>query len=241
MTHRQPDAGTLVVDVAIPAWNEEEALPLVLADLERLGAERPRRVVVADNNSTDRTRSVAARAGAVVVSAARQGYGSACLAALAALRADPPDVGVFIDADRSDYASDLPALLAPIRAGAAELVIGSRTRGLAEPGSLLPQARFGNRLACALIRLLYRASFSDLGPFRAVTWRALERLAMRDPNFGWTVEMQVKAARQRLAFAEVPVHYRRRVGRSKITGTVRGTIAAGAKILWTVFRYALVR
>jgi glycosyltransferase involved in cell wall biosynthesis len=174
-----------------------------------------------------------------VVPATRRGYGSACLAGLDYLRRHlPPDVVVFLDADFSDHPEELPSLLAPIAAGAADLVVGSRVLGRREPGALLPQARAGNLVACLLIRLLYHHRYTDLGPFRAIRWEALERLAMNDPDFGWTAEMQVKALRQRLRVAEVPVSYRRREGVSKITGTVRGTVLAGVKILWRVLRHA---
>lgn len=237
------------VDVLIPALNEEASLPLVLSDLSGLrrpgteGAARDapplRRIVVIDNGSTDGTARVAREAGAVVVEAPRPGYGSACLAGLAWLRGnEPPDVVVFLDADYSDHPEELPRLVAPILDGHAELVIGSRALGRREPGALLPQARAGNRVACWLIRVLYRHRYTDLGPFRAVAWTALERLGMSDPDFGWTAEMQVKALRYGLAVTEVPVSYRRRVGVSKITGTVRGTILAGYKILLTVLRHA---
>jgi glycosyltransferase involved in cell wall biosynthesis len=195
--------------------------------------------VVADNGSRDRTREVATAAGAVVVPAARRGYGSACLAGLDWLRRHgPPEVVAFVDADLADRPEELPRLVAPIEAGVADLVIGSRVLGNRERGALLPQARAGNLLACSLIRLLYGHQFTDLGPFRAARWDALERLAMSDPDFGWTAEMQVKAVRHRLAVAEVPVSYRKRIGRSKISGTVSGTLRAGHKILWTVFKHA---
>lgn len=224
------------IDVVIPALNEEASLPLVLA-----GIPRPpvRRVVVADNGSTDRTAEVAADGGAVVVAAERRGYGSACLAALDHLRRnDPPDVVVFLDADYSDHPEELPQVVAPILAGEADVVIGSRVLGRRERGALLPQARAGNLVACLLIRLLYGHRYTDLGPFRAARWEALERVGMSDPNFGWTAELQVKALRAGLTVVEVPVSYRKRVGVSKITGTIRGTIAAGYKILWTVLRYS---
>jgi glycosyltransferase involved in cell wall biosynthesis len=225
-----------VVDVVIPAYNEEASLPLVLGALRSTGI---RRVVVADNNSRDRTADAARAAGAEVVRAERQGYGSACLAGLAHLRATgPPDVVVFVDADYSDHPEELPALVAPIAEDRAELVIGSRVLGQRERGALLPQARAGNAVATLLIRLLYGHRFTDLGPFRAARWSSLERLRMCDPDFGWTAEMQVKALRHRLRVLEVPVSYRRRVGVSKITGTLSGTVRAGYKILSTILLYA---
>jgi hypothetical protein len=172
------------------------------------------------------------------VEASRRGYGSACLAGLDHLRrTGPPGVVVFVDADYSDHPDELPRLVAPILAGEADLVIGSRVLGRRERGALLPQARAGNLVACFLIRLFYGHRFTDLGPFRAIRWDALERLEMSDPNFGWTAEMQVKAVRRGLRSTEVPVSYRRRVGVSKITGTVSGTLRAGYKILWTVARH----
>jgi glycosyltransferase involved in cell wall biosynthesis len=225
------------VDVVIPAFNEERSLPLVLSSLPHPPI---RRVVVTDNASTDATARVAREGGAEVVLETRRGYGSACLAGLDHLRrTGPPDVVVFVDADFSDHPEELPSLIAPILAGEADLVIGSRILGRREPGALLPQARAGNFVACWMIRLLYGHRFTDLGPFRAVTWEALERMKMADTNFGWTAEMQVKAVRLGLRSTEVPVSYRRRVGVSKITGTVSGTIRAGYKILWTVLRYSL--
>ena len=224
------------VDVVIPAFNEERVVGEVVASIPRPPVSR---VVVADNNSRDATAAVAAAAGAIVVPAPRQGYGSACLAGLAWLRANgPPDVVAFLDADGSDHPGELPLLLAPIADGSADLVIGSRVLGRRERGALLPQARAGNLVACALIALLYGHRYTDLGPFRAVRWEALERLAMRDPDFGWTAEMQVKALRHSLRVRDVPVSYRRRVGVSKITGTLSGTLRAGHKILWTVMRHA---
>lgn len=223
------------IDVVIPALNEEASLPLVLAGLPRPPV---RRVVVADNGSRDGTARVAREGGAEVVAAARRGYGSACLAGLGHLRrTGPPEVVVFVDADYSDHPDELPRLVAPILTGDADLVIGSRVLGEREPGALLPQARAGNLVACALIRLFYGHRFTDLGPFRAIRWESLERIGMSDPDFGWTAEMQVKALRHGLRATEVPVSYRRRVGVSKITGTASGTIRAGYKILWTVARH----
>lgn len=224
----------MIVDVVIPALDEERALPRVLEEIPDL----VRRVVVADNGSVDDTARVAREAGATVVHEPRRGYGGACLRALAHLREDPPEVVVFLDGDHSDHPAEMPRLLAPIEEGRAELVIGSRTRGPRERGSLTPQQRFGNRIACEALRLLYGVRYTDLGPFRAITWSALERLRMRDRDYGWTVEMQVRAARMKVPYAEVPVSYRRRIGESKVSGTLRGTIGASRKILWTLARHA---
>jgi len=221
------------VAAVIPALNEADSIGLVLADLPRSVVER---VVVCDNGSVDATASVARAAGALVVEEPRRGYGAACLKGLAALESDPPDVVLFLDADRSDDAGEASALLAPILDGTADFVIGSRALGGAEPGSLTPAQRFGNRLAAALLRALYGVPATDLGPFRAIRWESLRALGMRDRDFGWTVEMQVKAARHGLRTLEVPVRYRRRAGNSpsKISGTVKGTILAGTKILGTI-------
>jgi glycosyltransferase involved in cell wall biosynthesis len=225
------------VSVLIPVFNERDSLPLVVADIPRaIVAE----VVVVDNGSTDGTDLIARNLPVRLVRETRRGYGSACLAGLAALEASPPDVVVFLDGDYSDHPEEMPSLLAAIEGGA-DLVIGSRALGRREPGALLPQARFGNLFACFLIRLLYRHRYTDLGPFRAIRWDACRRLNMRDTNFGWTCEMQVKALREGLRVAEVPVSYRRRVGVSKITGTLSGTVRAGYKILWTIARYGPVR
>lgn len=222
--------------MVIPALDEAASIGRVLAAIPRPAV---RRVVVADNGSRDGTAELARAAGAEVVHEPRRGYGSACLAGLASLAADPPDVVAFLDADFSDHPEELPLLVAPIREGRADLVIGSRIAGRAERGALAPQARWGNGLACRLIHLFYGRRFTDLGPFRAVRWSALESLGMSDPAHGWTVEMQIKAIRAGLAIEEVPVSYRRRIGRSKITGTLTGAVRAGAKILWTIGRYAL--
>jgi glycosyltransferase involved in cell wall biosynthesis len=224
------------VDVVIPAFNEEDSLPLVLSAIPIDSVER---VVVVDNASTDRTAEVARAKGATVIYEPHPGYGSACLAGLAWLREHgPPEVVVFLDGDYSDYPEEMPQLLEPIRTGLAQLVIGSRTLGSRERGALLPQARLGNWIACTMIHWLYGHRYTDLGPFRAITWEGLESVQMRDTNFGWTAEMQVKSLRKGLAVTEVPVSYRRRIGVSKITGTLHGTIMAGYKILTTVMRYS---
>lgn len=225
----------MIVDVIIPALNEERSLPLVLREITDV---RVRRVVVVDNGSTDATADAAAEHGATVVREPRRGYGSACLAGLRFITSDPPDVVAFVDADYSDFPHELSALLDALCEH--DLVIGSRTRGTAESGALLPQARFGNWLATSLIRIRWGVHFTDLGPFRVVRWSALERLRMRDRDFGWTIEMQVRAASAGLRCAEIPVSYRKRVGVSKITGTVRGSWLAGKKILYVLAREALL-
>lgn len=226
------------VDALLPALNEAESLPSVLAPL--VGHARLRRVVVVDNGSTDATWSVIGAAGAERVWCGLRGYGNACLAGLRHLALDPPDAVVFLDADGADDPADLAALLDPLAADAADLVVGSRVRGEVEPGALTPVQRFGNALSCALVHRAFGVRFTDLGPFRAIGWAALQRLEMADRNFGWTVEMQAKAARRGLRCLEVPVAYRRRrAGQSKVSGTIRGGASAGAKILWTIGREAL--
>ena len=226
------------VSVIIPAHNEVRAIGLVLTEIPPGLAQE---VVVVDNNSTDDTGAVARAHGATVVREPRPGYGHACLAGMAHVFGRPasewPDIVVFLDGDHSDYPTQMPELLAPLLAGAADMVIGSRALGERERGALLPQQRFGNWLATRLLRLRYGGRFTDLGPFRAIFAPALLGLGMEDKTYGWTVEMQIKAARQGLRTVEVPVRYRRRIGTSKVSGTVRGTLGAGYKILWTIYRY----
>jgi len=225
------------VALVVPAHNEEETLPRVLIGIPR---HEVGEIVVVDNGSTDRTAAVARACGATVVTEPRRGYGAACLAGLAHLRPYPPEIVAFMDADHSDDPTELPRLLQPIRDGRADLVIGSRALGEHEAGSLGPVQRFGNGLAVTLLHLLFGVHFTDLGPFRAVRWEVLERLGMRDRDYGWTVEMQARAARAGWRCVEVPVRYRRRAGgRSKVAGTVRGTVGAGWKILWTILRVRL--
>lgn len=227
---------TRAVDVIIPAFDESASIALVLQAIPQGWV---REVLVVDNGSTDDTACVAARCGATVIGEPRRGYGSACLAGIEELkrRSQPPEAVVFLDGDYSDHPEQLPEIVGPVLDGRADLVIGSRVLGRREPGALLPQARFGNWLASRLIRLLYGLRVSDLGPFRAVRWTTLLELDMADRDFGWTAEMQVKAARRGVRYLEVPASYRRRVGVSKITGTLSGTLRAGWKILYTVFRF----
>lgn len=224
------------VSVIIPAFNEEESIGKVIADIPKACVQE---IIVVDNGCLDRTAEVAHAAGARVVQEERRGYGSACLAGIAALNA--PEIVVFLDGDYSDFPSEMSLLLQPILTGEAEMVIGSRTRGVREKGALLPQARFGNALATFLIRLLFRVRYTDLGPFRAIRCEQLLAMDMQDKTFGWTVEMQVKAAKMGLRVCEVPVSYRKRIGQSKITGTVKGTILAGYKIIATILHYGLIR
>ena len=221
--------------MVIPALNEEQALPRVLQEIPRPPV---RRVVVADNGSTDQTAEVARVNGAEVVGESERGYGAACLKALSHLAGDPPDIVVFLDGDYSDVPGELPALIDPILSGDVDLVIGSRARGQQEQGALSPQQRVGNAIACRALRLLYGVRYSDLGPFRAIRWGTLETLGMEDRSYGWTVEMQIKAAQRGVPYVEVPVSYRRRIGTSKVSGTIRGSVSAGAKILWLLGRYA---
>jgi glycosyltransferase involved in cell wall biosynthesis len=217
----------MAVDVIIPALNEAASIEAVLRRIPRPPA---RSVIVVDNGSTDGTGDLARRAGAeVVVREERRGYGSACLAGLRALPADG-EVVVFLDADASDAPERLPDLVRPILEGRADLVIGSRVRDAA-PDALTPQQRVGNAIAAGWLRARFHQPATDLGPFRAIRRSSLERLRMEDRTYGWTVEMQIKAARLGLRYAEVPVPYARRIGQSKISGTVKGTVLAAWKIL----------
>jgi glycosyltransferase involved in cell wall biosynthesis len=231
----------MIVDVLIPALNEEGALPLVLAAIRRAAV---RDIYVVDNGSSDGTANAAVAGGARLLYEEQRGYGAACLRGVRELLAQtrPPDVVAFMDADYADDPAELPWLLEPIRAGSADLVIGSRTLGQVEPGSIALSQRVGNRVAVSLIRGIYGQKYTDLGPFRAIRWPALIALDMGDTGNGWMVEMQVKAARAGLRVAEVPVSYRKRIsGRSKISQTVKGTVGASYKIIFTILRHATAR
>ncbi|MGQ0540979.1 MAG: glycosyltransferase family 2 protein [Blastocatellia bacterium] len=223
------------VSLIIPALNEEKSIGSVLRTVPRhLVGE----IIVADNGSTDGTVELARREGANVVVENSRGYGAACLAGLSAL-SENCEIVAFIDADYSDFPEDLRLILKPILDGRAEMVIGTRTALRESRKSLTPQQRYGNWLATRLVKLFFGRTYSDLGPFRAIRRDVLEKLKMSDRNFGWTIEMQIKAAQQKLKIVEVPVRYRVRIGRSKISGTVKGTVLAGTKIIYTIFKYAL--
>ena len=225
------------VSVIIPVLNEEDAIAKVIADIPKTGhneAITVQEIIVVDNGCTDNTAAIAKRSGARVVSESRRGYGYACLAGITALEPKPPDIVVFLDGDYSDYPTDMPQLLQPILEGSAALVIGARSQDDAKD-ALLPQARFGNWLACFLIRHFFGVRYTDLGPFRAIRYSELLALNMQDKTFGWTVEMQLKAAKHGIPVCEVSVRYRKRIGTSKITGTFTGTLKAGYKILTTLF------
>ena len=222
----------------IPAFNESRAIGQVVSDIPGWLVDE---VVVVNNASTDATKANAQAAGATVVDEPQQGYGAACLRGIAYATTKDPDAVVFLDGDYSDHPDEMPRLVEPIAADEADFVVGSRLRGEAEPGALLPQARAGNRLACTLMAQIWGAGYTDLGPFRAIRFCDLQALDMQDETFGWTIEMQIKAQEAGLCIEEVPVSYRRGIGPSKITGTLSGTVKASAKILWTIGRMAATR
>lgn len=222
--------------VIIPAFNEARSIALVVNDIPTNLVDE---IVVVNNASTDETVLNAETAGATVLTETRRGYGWACLKGIEYARANGFELVVFLDGDYSDFPDEMDSLVRPVLHGDAEFVLGSRMTGEREPGAMLPQALMGNRLACGLMSLFWDSTFTDLGPFRVITMDALERIDMQDKTFGWTVEMQIKILKQGIAYLEVPVSYRKRVGVSKITGTVSGTVKASWKILATLFRYGL--
>lgn len=228
-----------MIAVIIPALNEEQSIGLVARDLFSVARAKKHRieVIVADNGSTDSTADAAIKAGCKVVREDERGYGAACLRALEHVSPKSQAV-LFIDGDYSDFPEEFPNLVGPILSNKADLVIGSRVAkgAVRARGSLTPQQKFGNWLATFLIRILFKTRYTDLGPFRAISPAALRQLKMQDRNFGWTVEMQVRAAKQKLRILEVPVSYRKRIGVSKISGTIRGSVMAGYIILKTIFR-----
>ncbi len=224
-----------IVKVIIPAFNEEESIGLVINDIPKDIVDE---VIVVNNGSTDKTDRQALDAGATVLKEPQRGYGAACLKGIEYLKKDgnQPDILVFMDGDYSDYPEEITSLLTPIKESNKDLVIGSRVLGNLEKGAMTPQQVFGNWLSTKLLKLIYGVNYTDLGPFRAIKFSRLLELEIIDQNFGWTVEMQVKAAKLKYSYAEVPVNYRKRIGFSKISGTIKGSILAGHKILYTIFK-----
>ncbi|MEX2592168.1 MAG: glycosyltransferase family 2 protein [Anditalea sp.] len=224
-----------IIDVIIPAFNEQNSIGLVVREIP----DYVRNIVVVNNNSSDETKKKAISAGATVVDEPQQGYGKACLKGMDYIKAleIPPKIVVFLDADYSDYPREMSAVVRPIIEDKVDFVIGSRSKGEREGGSMTFPQIFGNWLATTLMRWFYQADFSDLGPFRAIKWDRLLALNMKDQDFGWTIEMQIKAVKSQLKITEVPVNYKKRIGTSKVSGTVKGTILAGYKIIWTIFKY----
>lgn len=229
-----PGAMSSRISIIIPAFNEESSIGLVL---DALPQDKIHEIIVVNNNSTDDTARVASAHGARVVEEPQKGYGSACLKGIDELNA--PDIVVFLDGDFSDFPEEIVELVSPIEKGDADFVLGSRMILTESRRALLPQARYGNRLAVFLIKLFFNYSFTDLGPFRAIRYSSLMAIGMQDMDFGWTVEMQIKAVKNGLRIQELPVKYRERIGVSKITGTVSGTFKAGTKIIYTIFKYLL--
>ena len=223
------------IDVIIPAYNEEKSIGKVLNDIPKTLV---REVIVCNNASTDQTSKNAKNGGATVLDQPIPGYGNACLKGLEhiAQKENHPDIVVFLDGDYSDYPEEMTQLVSPIINEDQDMVIGSRAMGNSESGAMMPQQVFGNWLATTLIKMIYGYQFTDLGPFRAIRYDKLLEINMQDRTYGWTVEMQVKAAKLKLKCTEIPVTYRKRIGTSKVSGTLKGTILAGHKILWTIFK-----
>lgn len=225
-----------IIKVIIPAYNEADSIGLVIKDIPDIVDE----VIVVNNNSTDATAEVAQRAGATVLLESQMGYGYACLKGMAyvATLSTTPDIIVFMDGDYSDYPEELHKIVRPILEENVDFVVGSRVQRLQEKGSMTPQQHFGNWLATFLMRILFGATFTDLGPFRAIKYQKLLDLQMQDKTYGWTIEMQLKALKQDLTYTEIPVKYKKRIGVSKVSGTIKGTIFAGVKILGWIFKYS---
>jgi len=224
------------VYVIIPAFNESLSIGKVINDIPK---DLVTEIVVVNNGSTDNTENIAKNHGATILTENRKGYGYSCLKGMDYLssKAKSNDIIVFLDGDYSDFPKEISLVINPIIHTSYQMVIGSRVLGERQSGSLLPQQIAGNWLATKLIKLFFNAEFSDLGPFRAISWNALKEINMQDKTFGWTVEMQIKAAKNKLKFTEVPVSYRKRIGKSKVSGTIKGTFMAGYKILFTIFKY----
>ncbi len=225
------------IKVIIPAINEGDSIGKVVSELPKHVSE----IIVVDNGSIDNTIQNAQKAGATVITETRKGYGSACLKGIEYISkaSKTPNIIVFIDGDYSDYPEELDKVIAPILEKDIDFVVGARKKELREPGSMTPQQVFGNWLATFLMRLFFRSRFTDLGPFRAIKYEKLKELGMQDTTYGWTVEMQLKILRKKMTYTEVPVRYKRRIGVSKVSGTVKGTIFAGIKILGWIFKYSL--
>lgn len=225
------------INVIIPAFNEADSIASVIKDIPKHVEE----VIVVSNRSTDNTERNAAAAGATVLTETNKGYGYACLKGMdyVANKAEKPDIIVFLDGDYSDYPEELTKIVAPIIEKDVDFVIGARVKRLREEGSMTVPQIFGNWLATSLMKLLFSAKFTDLGPFRAIKYNKLLQLNMEDKTYGWTVEMQLKAIRQKLSYTEIPVNYRNRIGVSKVSGTAKGAIFAGVKILGWIFKYSL--
>lgn len=225
-----------IIDVIIPAFNEEGSIQKVIADISK---SLVRDIIVVNNNSTDDTSSQASDGGAIVLHENRKGYGWACLKGMDFIeqKDDKPDIVVFLDADYSDHPEEMGRVVKPILANGMDMVIGSRALGKREKGSMTPQQLFGNWLSTRLMHLIYGAKFTDLGPFRAIRYPALTALGMSDKTYGWTIEMQIKAVKQKYIYTEVPVTYRKRIGVSKVSGTVKGSVLAGIRILYLIAKY----
>jgi glycosyltransferase involved in cell wall biosynthesis len=225
------------INVIIPAFNEADSIGRVIKELPKTVSE----IIVVNNNSTDDTLKNAERARATVLTEKRKGYGYACLCGLnyIAKKSKAPDIIVFIDGDYSDYPEELDKVIAPILERNLDFVVGARKKSLREEGSMTPQQIFGNWLATFLMRLFFGAKFTDLGPFRAIKYEKLKELEMQDKTYGWTVEMQLKILKKKMTYTEVPVRYKKRIGVSKVSGTVKGSIFAGIKILGWIFKYSI--
>ena len=223
-----------IVSVVIPAFNEEQSIGKVVLDIDR---DIVNHVIVVNNNSTDNTVNVASEAGAIVLTEKRKGYGWACLKGIEECEKLNTEIIVFLDGDYSDYPEEIKDVIRPILEEDKDMVIGSRVLGVREKGSLTPQQVFGNWLATKLIRIFYGGIFTDLGPFRAMKFDSLQKLSMADKTYGWTIEMQIKALKHKMTYCEVPVNYKKRIGVSKVSGTIKGTVLAGIKIIFAVFKY----
>ena len=221
------------ISIIIPALNEEKSIGLVINSIPKIYSK----LIVVDNGSTDKTPEISIKNGAKLIIETKRGYGSACLQGINFLKSDPPDIVVFLDGDYSDYPEEIEKILNPILKNKVDFVVGARVKYLREAGSLTPQQIFGNKLACLLLRLFFKSNFTDLGPFRAIRWSTLMSLKMEDKTYGWTIEMQLKILKKSIPYSEVPVKYRKRIGNSKISGTIKGSVLAGIKIIGWIVKY----